>query len=135
MTGKEMAGPGMLPVGASRLPQNGGSTMNQWTWASIVIVVVIAGTAASAATVTVPSTDVPKVFVDNDAAGFSSTLIGPSMVITDLNLVFDRLLHTSDADIHGELVSPQGTRVTFLKAFTENGILTPDISRSCLIAL
>jgi hypothetical protein len=77
----------------------------------------------TASAIIISSTDVPHTFIDNNSTGFTTTLTGPNLVITDLNLIFDELLHTSVPDIHGELTSPFGTNVTFLKAFTENGIL------------
>ena len=78
----------------------------------------------NASAVIISSTDVPKTFVDNNPVGFTTTLIGPNLLLTDLNVIFDDLRHTSVPDIHGELTSPSGTTVTFLKAFTEGGILT-----------
>jgi subtilisin-like proprotein convertase family protein len=90
-----------------------------------VILVVFASSVVSAATITVSSTDVPKVIVDNDPTGLTSTLSGPALVnLTDVNLIFDELLHTSVADLHIELTSPQGKTTVLVKAFTENGILS-----------
>jgi subtilisin-like proprotein convertase family protein len=88
------------------------------------LVLAFCGVQANAAVITVSSSDVPKTFVDNDPTGFTSTLVGPNLVISDLNFIFDRLLHTSVSDIHLELTSPMGTNVVLLKAFTEGGILT-----------
>ena len=83
------------------------------------------------ATITVASTDVPKAILDNDPVGLTSTLIGPALTnLTDINLIFTELRHTSVADLHIALTSPSGTSVVLVKAYSENGILkglgTPD---------
>jgi hypothetical protein len=38
--------------------------------------------------------------------GVTSTLFGPNLIIDDINLIFDSLLHTSVPDLHVELTSP-----------------------------
>ena len=96
----------------------------------LALAVCTVATGAAADTVTVSSTDVPKTFVDNTPAGFTTTLIGPNLVLTDLNLIFDDLRHTSVPDLRFELTSPAGTTSVIIKPFTEGGILsglsTPD---------
>jgi subtilisin-like proprotein convertase family protein len=78
-----------------------------------------------AGTITVASTDVPKTIPDNNPVGVTSTLIGPALSnLTDINLIFTELLHTSVADLHIGLTSPGGTSAVLVKAFTEGGILT-----------
>jgi subtilisin-like proprotein convertase family protein len=82
-------------------------------------------------TIIVTSTDVPKAILDNSPVGVTSTLMGPALSnLTDINLIFTELRHTSVADLHVELTSPAGTKVVLVKAFTEGGILlglgTPD---------
>ena len=75
---------------------------------------------AYATTMTVTSMDVPKTIVDNNPTGFTSTLVGPSLsAISDVNLIFNDLRHTSVPDLHIELTSPDGTHVVLFKAFTE----------------
>jgi subtilisin-like proprotein convertase family protein len=82
-------------------------------------------------TIIVASTDVPKAILDNNPVGVTSTLSGPALSnLTDINLIFTELRHTSVADLHIELTSPGGTNIVLVKAFTEGGILlnlgTPD---------
>jgi len=97
----------------------------------VVTLLAFAASVASAGSVTFSSTDVPKTIVDNYAQGFTSTLNVPTSIqITDVNLVFNKLLHTSVTDLHIELTSPLGTTVVLVKAWNEGGILknlgTPD---------
>lgn len=83
----------------------------------------VMGMCCTAGTIVI-STDVPKTILDNNPAGLTSTLTGPNLVLTDLNFVFNSLTHTSVADLHIALTSPNGTTVVLMKAFPENGILT-----------
>ncbi len=60
------------------------------------------------------SADVPVNIPDgvgasNPGAWVSSTLVGPEMLITDVNLILDQLDHTWLGDLEIELISPQGT--------------------------
>ena len=92
-------------------------------WA-VAVLVVFTVTGASAATIAVNSTDVPKVIPDNDPGGITSTLSGPDLVnLTDVNLIFDELLHSSLPDLHLELTSPSGTTTVLVRAASEGGIL------------
>ncbi len=79
----------------------------------------------SAEAIIISSTDVPLAILDNDFTGTTSTIdFGSDFILTDLNLIFDELLHTSIPDLHIELTSPMGTTSTILAAFTEGGIFT-----------
>jgi subtilisin-like proprotein convertase family protein len=86
--------------------------------------------AALATTITVTSPDAPQAIPESDLIGITSTLSGPSLLLTDVNLVINDLMHTSVSDLHIELAAPSGQRVVLMKAFTEGGILihlgTPD---------
>ncbi len=80
---------------------------------------------------TFTSTDVPKSIPDADPTGISSAITVSGIgTITDLNLVFTDLQHTSVADLHIELRAPDNTQVPLVLAFSEGGILlgllTPD---------
>jgi subtilisin-like proprotein convertase family protein len=75
-----------------------------------------------AASMIVSSTDVPKSIPENDPTGITSVLQGPSMTISDVNLVIDSLPHTCVPDLHIELTSPSGTTAVLIKSFSENGI-------------
>jgi subtilisin-like proprotein convertase family protein len=93
----------------------------------------LAASAASGATMTVSSTDVPKTIPNASFTGVTSTLTGPALIISDLNLIFNNVDHSSVPDLHVELTAPDGTTVVLLRAFTEQpdgGILvhtfTPD---------
>ena len=91
---------------------------------TLATVLLLAQTSMSA-TVTVSSTDVAKSILDNDPTGFTSVLTGPELMnLTDVDLIFEDLTHTSIPDLHIELRSPQGTNVVLMKSFTEAGILT-----------
>ncbi len=94
------------------------------------IVGVVRPQQALALSLTVSSLDVPQDIPDNDPTGITSALTAPDLIITDVNLIFNELIHTSVPDLHVELTSPSNTTVAILKAFTENGILvgleTPD---------
>jgi subtilisin-like proprotein convertase family protein len=88
------------------------------------LAVAFSASVASATTLTVVSLDVPRSIPDNTPAGITSTLFGPDLLnLTDLNLIFDDLRHTSLADRHIELTSPNGTTTVLVRASTENGIL------------
>ncbi len=86
--------------------------------------------AARATTFTASSVVAPQAIPESNLVGITSTLNGPSLIITDVNLVINKLLHTSVSDLHIELQAPSGERVVLMKAFTEGGILihrgTPD---------
>jgi len=73
-------------------------------------------------TVAIPSFDVPYAIPDDDPAGILSTLEAPPVVIEDIDLVVDELVHPCVADLHVELTSPSGTTVPLILAFTEGGI-------------
>jgi subtilisin-like proprotein convertase family protein len=75
-------------------------------------------TTIGATTITVTSPDAPQAIPESDL-----TLSGPSLILTDVNLMINKLLHTSVSDLHIELAAPSGQRVVLMKAFTEGGIL------------
>ncbi|OHB70728.1 MAG: hypothetical protein A2V70_18735 [Planctomycetes bacterium RBG_13_63_9] len=83
--------------------------------------------ATRAATITVSSSDVPKLIPDNNPAGIVSVLTGPDLVIADLDLILDEIWHESVCDLHVELTAPSGTRVTLMKANSEDGILANEL--------
>jgi subtilisin-like proprotein convertase family protein len=64
---------------------------------------------AGKTSLTVASDDVPKVIPDNAPAGVTSTLVGPNLILNDVNLMLDDLRHTWLGDLHIELTSPAGT--------------------------
>ncbi len=86
--------------------------------------------AARGATIAVSSTSAAQAIPESNLAGITSNLIGPSLILTDLNLVINRLVHTSVSDLHIELRAPSGLRIVLIDAFTESGLLihkgTPD---------
>ena len=76
-----------------------------------------------ASTVLVSSTDVPVAIPDNDPAGITSTLQGVLISnITDVNLIFDELLHTCVPDLTIALTSPSGTTAELIFSFVDDGI-------------
>lgn len=88
---------------------------------------------ASAVTMTIASTDVPKSIPNASLTGVTSVLVAPAIMISDINLILTNVDHTSVPDLHIELWSPEGTKVVLIRAFTEppdGGILvhmfTPD---------
>ncbi len=88
---------------------------------------------ASALTMTIASTDVPKSIPEASLTGVSSVVIAPALIISDINLVLTYIEHSSVPDLHIELWSPTGTQVVLTRAWTEppsGGILvhtfTPD---------
>ena len=71
------------------------------------------------------SVDIPKAIPDNDPIGITSVLIvTDSLVITDLDLIFDELPHESVSDLRIELTSPLGTTAVLVKSASEGGILS-----------
>jgi len=69
----------------------------------------------------VMSTDVPKAIPENNPVGVTSTLVFPSMIIVDVDLILT-ITHTCIPDIHIELTSPAGTTAHLVDAWTEGGI-------------
>ncbi|MGI9515501.1 MAG: lysyl oxidase family protein [Pirellulaceae bacterium] len=77
-------------------------------------------------TSTVSSTDVPVVIPDgagsnSPGAPAISTLEGPDITLSDLNLIFDDLDHTWLGDLHFELTSPAGTTAVIITSQWESG--------------
>ena len=68
---------------------------------------------------TVASGDVPKAIPDGSLAGVTSTLVGPDLVLSDVNLLVDDLRHTWLGDLHIELTSPAGTTAVLTWGETE----------------
>ena len=80
--------------------------------------IVIDGPDTGDITQTVSSTDVPHPIPDFVPPGpvdfIESTLEGPDLVLTDLNLILDDLPHSWLGDLHIELTSPAGTTVVLI---------------------
>ena len=75
--------------------------------------------AATAITVTIASTDVPKSIPEASLTGVSSVVIAPALIISDINLILTNVQHTSAPDLHIELWSPTGSQVVLTRAWTE----------------
>ncbi len=54
--------------------------------------------------------------IPDDGPAITSTLVGPDMELTDLNLVINNLQHTYLGDLQIELTSPAGTTVTVIQS-------------------
>ncbi|QEG21546.1 lysyl oxidase family protein [Mariniblastus fucicola] len=72
-------------------------------------------------TTTIPSTDIPVNIPDGEGAGqagdtITSTIEGPDITLTDLNLLFQDLDHTWMADLSIALISPAGTRAHIIRS-------------------
>ena len=76
-------------------------------------------------TETVVSSDVPIDIPDSGGSStpgetVTSTLQGPDLTLTDLNLIFQDLQHTYLGDLHIDLTSPAGTMATILRSTFES---------------
>ncbi len=73
---------------------------------------------------TVMSGDVPVSIPDSGSGRtpgetVTSTLQGPDLTLTDLNLIFEDLRHTYLGDLHIDITSPAGTKATIIRSTWE----------------
>ncbi|MFO0893158.1 MAG: proprotein convertase P-domain-containing protein [Isosphaeraceae bacterium] len=90
-----------------------------------ILAILSSGKPAIADVMIYASTDIPRMIPDNNSTGITSTLFVPdSVVVTDLDLILNQLLHASVSDLRIELTSPHGTTAVVVKAAPEGGILS-----------
>ena len=98
---------------------------------SVLVAVFLLATPTRAGMV-VNSTDVPHTIGDQGDPGTISTLIGPSLTITDLNVIIDDFQTPFVQDYRFELTSPEGTNVLLIASIADNGILSSLNSQSAM---
>src|SRR5262249_53004296 len=108
------------------IPPRVHASLRERGWAAVLVgslALLTIGT-AHGGFVTYTSSDVPKSIPDNNTTGITSELVvSDPIVITDVDLILDELLHSAVSDLHIELRSPSGTNVILVMSASEGGIL------------